>query len=56
VLAGVIVLDEAFTVWTAVGFVLVVGGSCLVNSRPARDRRSAAEAEPTGQPAAVERG
>ena len=34
VVAGVIVLDEAWTVWTIVGFVLVVAGSYLVNRRP----------------------
>jgi drug/metabolite transporter (DMT)-like permease len=36
VLAGVIVLDEQVTVWTVLGFVLVVAGSYLVNRRPSR--------------------
>jgi len=34
VVAGVLVLDEPLTVWTVIGFVLVVLGSFLVNSRP----------------------
>lgn len=34
VIAGVLVLDEPLTIWTVVGFVLVVAGSFLVNSRP----------------------
>jgi drug/metabolite transporter (DMT)-like permease len=34
VVAGVVVLDEPLTVWTVIGFVLVVLGSFLVNSRP----------------------
>jgi drug/metabolite transporter (DMT)-like permease len=33
ILAGALVLDEAVTVWTVVGFVLVVTGSYLVNRR-----------------------
>jgi drug/metabolite transporter (DMT)-like permease len=36
VVAGVVVLDEAWTVWTVVGFLLVVAGSYLVNRRPRR--------------------
>jgi drug/metabolite transporter (DMT)-like permease len=56
VLAGVIVLDEAFTVWTAVGFVLVVAGSFLVNRRPSRRGSSPADVAATGQPVAVEPG
>jgi drug/metabolite transporter (DMT)-like permease len=56
VLAGVIVLDEAFTVWTAVGFVLVVAGSFLVNRRPTRRGLSPADSEVAGQPVAVEPG
>jgi drug/metabolite transporter (DMT)-like permease len=56
VLAGVIVLDEAFTVWTAVGFVLVVAGSFLVNRRPSRRGPSPADVAATGQPVAVEPG
>jgi drug/metabolite transporter (DMT)-like permease len=55
VLAGVIVLDEKFTVWTAVGFVLVVAGSFLVNRRPARGS-PATEPGASGQPIAVEPG
>lgn len=34
VIAGVVVLSEPVTVWTVVGFVLVVAGSYLVNRRP----------------------
>ena len=41
VIAGVLVLDEPFTVWTVVGFVLVVAGSFLVNRRPRTRRRRA---------------
>jgi drug/metabolite transporter (DMT)-like permease len=33
ILAGVLILGEAFTVWTLVGFVLVVGGAYLVAVR-----------------------
>jgi drug/metabolite transporter (DMT)-like permease len=33
VVAGALVLDEPVTVWTIVGFVLVVTGSYLVNRR-----------------------
>jgi drug/metabolite transporter (DMT)-like permease len=54
VLAGVIVLDEAFTVWTMVGFVLVVAGSFLVNRHPLGARHP--KTEPSGQPVAVEPG
>ena len=43
VVAGALVLDEPVTVWTVVGFVLVVTGSYLVNKRPA------AKATPTDQ-------
>lgn len=39
VVAGVVVLDEEWTVWTVVGFVLVVAGSYLVNRRPRSPRR-----------------
>jgi drug/metabolite transporter (DMT)-like permease len=35
VIAGVLVLGESVTVWTLIGFVLVVAGSVLVNRRPA---------------------
>jgi drug/metabolite transporter (DMT)-like permease len=55
VLAGVIVLNEPFTVWTAVGFVLVVAGSFLVNRRPARPAAAAGPAA-ADQPVAVEPG
>jgi drug/metabolite transporter (DMT)-like permease len=54
VLAGVIVLDEPLTVWTIVGFVLVVAGSFLVNRRPAGLRQGAPESARAGQPVAVE--
>jgi len=33
ILAGVLILDERLTVWTVVGFVLVLGGSYLVTRR-----------------------
>ena len=52
VLAGVIILDEPFTVWTAVGFVLVVAGSFLVNRRPRRTEEHDSAGAP-GQPVAV---
>lgn len=42
VAAGVVVLGEALTVWTVLGFVLVVAGSYFVNRRP----RSAEETLP----------
>lgn len=45
VAAGAIVLGEAVTVWTVVGFVLVVAGSYLVNRRPRA--AEAASPEPT---------
>ena len=35
VVAGALILDEVVTVWTVVGFVLVVAGSYFVNRRPA---------------------
>jgi drug/metabolite transporter (DMT)-like permease len=55
-LLGVAVLDEAFTVATAVGFALILAGSVLATRRP--DRRAAAPAEVTaapGEPVAVSR-
>ena len=39
VIAGVVVLDEPLTVWTVVGFVLVVAGSFLVNTPDRGTRR-----------------
>ena len=39
VVAGVVVLDEPVTVWTVVGFVLVVAGSYFVNHRAAAPER-----------------
>lgn len=42
--AGVLVLDEPVTVWTCVGFALVLAGSFLVNRRPV-DPPTAAPAE-----------
>jgi len=51
VLLGVVVLDEAFTVATAVGFVLILLGSVLATSRTAGPALEAAEpAVPAGQP------
>lgn len=44
ILAGVIVLGEVVTVWTIVGFVLVLAGSWLVT----RKRRDAVEPAPSG--------
>ncbi len=38
VVAGAAILDEIVTVWTVIGFALVVAGSYLVNRRP-RERR-----------------
>jgi hypothetical protein len=43
-------------VWTAVGFVLVVAGSFLVNRRPSRRRSSLEDSAAAGQPVAVEPG
>jgi drug/metabolite transporter (DMT)-like permease len=45
VIAGVLILDEPLTVWTVIGFVLVVAGSFLVNSRP----RQAPSTAPPGE-------
>jgi drug/metabolite transporter (DMT)-like permease len=56
VLAGVIVLDEPLTVWTVVGFVLVVAGSFLVNRRPAAVRHGEPESVRSAQAVAVEPG
>jgi drug/metabolite transporter (DMT)-like permease len=56
VLAGVIVLDEPFTVWTAIGFVLVVAGSFLVNSRPRAGQAPSLDSGRPGQAVAVESG
>lgn len=42
VVAGAVVLDEAVTIWTVAGFVLVLSGSYLVN---ARSRLAVAERE-----------
>ena len=51
VLLGVVVLDEAFTAATAVGFVLILLGSVLATSRTAGPAVEAAEpAVPAGQP------
>jgi len=51
VLLGVLVLDEAFTLATAVGFVLILLGSVLATSRTAGPAVEAAEpAVPAGQP------
>jgi drug/metabolite transporter (DMT)-like permease len=38
VVAGAVVLDEPVTVWTVVGFVLVVTGSYLVNRGGGREQ------------------
>jgi drug/metabolite transporter (DMT)-like permease len=45
VIAGVLVLDEPMTIWTVLGFTLVVSGSYLVNRRPRASRAPAAAAE-----------
>ena len=47
VVAGVLVLDEPVTVWTVLGFTLVVTGSYLINRRPRASR------PPTSTPEAV---
>lgn len=44
---GVLVLDEAFTVVTAIGFVLVLGGSVLATARSAPVERPVPEPAPT---------
>jgi drug/metabolite transporter (DMT)-like permease len=56
VLAGVLVLDEPVTVWTIVGFVLVVAGSFLVNRRPSKARDGELDPARPGQAVAVEPG
>ena len=43
VLLGVAVLGEAFTVYTAVGFALILGGSVLATARPREQVGAAAE-------------
>lgn len=54
ILAGVIVLHEPLTVWTVVGFVLVLAGSYLVTKRR---KDAAAETAPSGpEEAAAESG
>jgi drug/metabolite transporter (DMT)-like permease len=45
VVAGVVVLNEPVTVWTLLGFVLVIAGSVLVNRRSAQ--------QPEGPPASA---
>jgi drug/metabolite transporter (DMT)-like permease len=52
ILLGVLILDEAFTLGTAVGFVLVLVGSVLATSgrRPARDVHEDAVAEGQARP------
>ena len=49
---GVVLLDESFTVWTAVGLVLILGGSWLAagGQLPARRRDVAAAGEAHGGP------
>jgi len=51
ILAGVLVLGERVTVWTVVGFALVLCGSWLVTRR---SREAAAPAAPEGVPARIE--
>jgi len=51
ILAGVLVLGERVTVWTVVGFALVLCGSWLVTRR---SREVAASAAPEGVPARIE--
>ena len=50
VIAGVLVLGEPMTIWTVLGFALVVSGSYLVNRRPRASRA------PAAAPAAVSEG
>jgi len=49
---GVVLLDESFTVWTAAGLVLILGGSWLAagGQLPARRRDVAAARETHGGP------
>ncbi len=54
VAAGVVVLGEALTVWTVVGFTLVVAGSYLVNRRPGARGSETVPAGPTLDRAAVD--
>ncbi len=47
IIAGVLILHEPFTIWTAVGFVLVLGGSYLVTRKRAEP---VAPPDPEGVP------
>jgi drug/metabolite transporter (DMT)-like permease len=51
VVAGAVVLSEPVTVWTVVGFGLVVAGSFLVNRRPKAAREAPADAVLDAEPA-----
>jgi drug/metabolite transporter (DMT)-like permease len=52
VVAGALVLSEPITVWTVLGFVLVVAGSFLVNRRPKEPRQVAVPEVLAAEPAA----
>ncbi|MEO8262386.1 MAG: DMT family transporter [Pseudolysinimonas sp.] len=52
IVAGALILSEPVTIWTIVGFVLVIGGSFLVNRRR---REPVATAEPEAAPVIEER-
>jgi len=51
VVAGAVILDEKVTVWTVIGFALVVAGSYLVNRRSRERREPAAGPVPEVEPA-----
>ncbi|MDM4763907.1 EamA family transporter [Galbitalea sp. SE-J8] len=54
IVAGVVVLHEAVTVWTIVGFALVVGGAALVTRKRRTDAvETAADAPPAPEAVAV---
>jgi drug/metabolite transporter (DMT)-like permease len=51
VLSGAVILDEPITIWTILGFALVVAGSYLVNRRPRAPRQAPSPAVLEGEPA-----
>jgi drug/metabolite transporter (DMT)-like permease len=53
VVAGALVLAEPVTVWTVLGFVLVVTGSYLVNRRPRVQPKASRPAVPAPSPSSA---
>lgn len=56
VLLGVVLLDEAFTVATAVGFLLILGGSILATARNREGRRVGRAHQPAAAAAGIAAG